>query len=341
MPKDPNKKSWESSDVPALCEDCLGSNPYVRMTRERYGQECKLCLRPFTVFRWKQEKGARPRSTVICQSCSRQKNACQSCMLDLTYGLPLAIRDAALKMADEAPMSSNVITKQYIAQNLDKMSEGTIPDLTAQTDQAARNLLQRLATSKPYYRGPSSDGGANKQNDAPPQSLIEDVNRIIAKLPLNGTISRPPKDETITSFFVAGVEDDLADYAVREYFGQFGKIKSVFLVHMARCGYVTFELRTNAETAAESLKKSGGRFVVKGCRLKATWGKPRPLGTNRQEHLRIGQIVKRSMNSHGRKTASNAMTSAEWGTTVETKSLPPPSSKAEISYEAQRAGYEG
>jgi len=83
---------------PLLCESCLGSNPFVRMIKMPNGAECKISKRPFTAFRWKPSKEGY-KSTVISYTVAAQKNICQSCMTDLTYGLPVQIRDAFLRTA--------------------------------------------------------------------------------------------------------------------------------------------------------------------------------------------------------------------------------------------------
>lgn len=87
-----NKQGWESSDFPVACDRCYGENPYIRMLKEHFGQECRICFRPFTVFKWKGNKGIFKR-TCVCQGCSKDKNICQVCTLDLEFGLPMDIRD--------------------------------------------------------------------------------------------------------------------------------------------------------------------------------------------------------------------------------------------------------
>jgi pre-mRNA-splicing factor RBM22/SLT11 len=77
----------ESSEFPIACESCLGDTKYLRMMKEPFGRACKLCQRPFTVFRWNSGKDGRMTKTQICQTCSKLKNLCQCCVLDLDHGL--------------------------------------------------------------------------------------------------------------------------------------------------------------------------------------------------------------------------------------------------------------
>lgn len=149
--QDLNRSGWETTDMPSVCERCLPDNPYVQMLKEDYGAECKLCTRPFTIFRWKADRTARQKRTGICLTCARLKNCCQCCMLDLSFGLPITIRDAALKMVAPGPQSD--VNREFYAQNNEKeIEEGRGLEGYAQTDEKARDLLRRLAASEPYYK---------------------------------------------------------------------------------------------------------------------------------------------------------------------------------------------
>lgn len=99
-----------SEEFPILCETCLGDNPLVRMTREALGAACKTCERPFNVFRWKPGPKARFKRTEVCPSCARLKNVCQTCILDLQYGLPVEVRDRYLAQAAKVVGMSSALS---------------------------------------------------------------------------------------------------------------------------------------------------------------------------------------------------------------------------------------
>lgn len=149
---DLNRSGWETTDFPSVCERCLPEGNYVQMLKEDHGAECKLCSRPFTIFRWKADRTARQKRTNICLTCARLKNCCQCCMLDLSYGLPIVVRDAALKMIAPGPQSD--VNREYYAQENEKAIEegrGAV-EVYEKTDEKARELLRRLANSEPYYK---------------------------------------------------------------------------------------------------------------------------------------------------------------------------------------------
>ncbi|KZL83691.1 rna recognition domain-containing protein [Colletotrichum incanum] len=315
--QDLNRSGWESTDFPSVCENCLPENPYVKMLKEDYGAECKLCTRPFTVFSWSADRAhGRKKRTNICLTCARLKNCCQACMLDLSFGLPIVVRDAALKMV--APGPSSDINREYFAQNNERaIEEGRAGvEEYEKTDEKARELLRRLAASKPYFRkgrpveGPddevqtsSSPGGGLGGNPAvgagvggPGPIRTRDSRAAAAagarpgrskqafpsaaQLPPGPQDWMPPADKNIMSLFVTGVEDDLPEHKIREFFKAHGKIKSLVCSHMSHCAFVNYETREAAEKAAAACQ---GRAVIAGCPLRVRWGVPKAIGTMDKE----------------------------------------------------------
>jgi len=142
------------------------------MLKEDYGAECKLCTRPFTVFRWKADRTARQKRTGICLTCARLKNCCQCCMLDLSFGLPITIRDAALKMVAPGPQSE--VNREYFAQNNEReIEEGRGLEGYEKTDEKARDLLRRLASSEPYYKKQRRLEAEEAEEGSSGQKLLE------------------------------------------------------------------------------------------------------------------------------------------------------------------------
>ena len=114
---------FSNEEFPILCETCLGDNPYLRMTRDKKGGACKICERPFDIYRWRPGPKARFKKTEICQTCAKLKNVCQTCILDLEYGLPVQVRDEAIKQQTNSDSSIVLANMPVQRANRDFMYE--------------------------------------------------------------------------------------------------------------------------------------------------------------------------------------------------------------------------
>ncbi|KAI7902599.1 uncharacterized protein BX663DRAFT_509794 [Cokeromyces recurvatus] len=296
---DINKQGWEDSEFPILCETCLGENPYVRMTKQPYGKECKICQRPYTVFRWMPGTNARYKKTEICQTCAKVKNVCQTCILDLQYGLPVEVRDKALHLKSEAP--STDINRQYFAQNLaKKVEEGEGIFNPGRLSSQSREILEKLARNEPYYKrnrahicsfflkGECNRGDAcpyrhelPEENEKNMKQNIRDrylgqndpvAHKMLSRVRNGGLI--PPEDKNVTSLFITGVETEVTQEDLKDFFYVFGEIKSIVVSHKTKCAFVNFITRTSAELAADKISDVG--LNLKGHSLKVVWAKPKP-----------------------------------------------------------------
>ncbi|KAL7746818.1 Pre-mRNA-splicing factor slt11 [Sorochytrium milnesiophthora] len=161
----------EPHDFPILCEPCLGDNPYMRMTKQPSGRECKICARPYTTYRWLPGAGQRYKKTEICPSCAKIKNVCQTCLLDLEYGLPTQVRDTVmggefqtptsdvnrqwyLRNAEEKviPLSTQIgdVSDSFVACQMEETGQGMID--YGKMDSVAKEALRKLARAEPYSR---------------------------------------------------------------------------------------------------------------------------------------------------------------------------------------------
>jgi pre-mRNA-splicing factor RBM22/SLT11 len=250
-------------------------------------------------------------------------------MLDLSFGLPIVVRDAALKMVAPGPQSA--VNREYYAQEHEKEIEEGRGDVEAheKTDEKARELLRRLATSEPYFKkqrrlgppegeGTSSAEGAVSRGPGPIRTRDSRGGALAARgtgrggrggardvrgfpsasqLPPGPQDILPPADRSITSLFITGIEDDLPEYKIRDFFSPFGKLRSLVCSHMSHCAFVNYATREGAEAATEALQ---GKAVIAGCPLRVQWGRPRPIGTmDREERVATGREGRSAFASTG------------------------------------------
>ncbi|KAJ4952463.1 hypothetical protein NE237_029295 [Protea cynaroides] len=288
---------WERSDFPIICESCLGDNPYVRMTKADYDKECKICTRPFTVFRWRPGRDARFKKTEVCQTCSKLKNVCQVCLLDLEYGLPVQVRDTALAINSNDTIPKSDVNREYFAEEHDRRARAGIDYDSSYGKVRPNDTILKLQRTTPYYkrnrahvcsfyvRGECTRGAECPYRHEMPitgelsQQNIKDryygVNDPVAMKLLNkaGEMSSlmPPEDEGIKTLYVGGLDARVTEQDLRDHFYAHGEIESIRMVLQRACAFVSYTTREGAEKAAEELSN---KLVIKGLRLKLMWGKP-------------------------------------------------------------------
>ncbi|PIN08068.1 putative RNA-binding protein (RRM superfamily) [Handroanthus impetiginosus] len=295
--RDAESDGWERSDFPIICESCLGDNPYVRMTKADYDKECKICTRPFTVFRWRPGRDARYKKTEICQTCSKLKNVCQVCLLDLEYGLPVQVRDTALSINSNDAIPKSDVNREYFAEEHDRKARAGIDYESSHGKVRPNDTILKLQRTTPYYkrnrahvcsfyvrgqctRGPECpyrhempvEGELSQQNI---KDRYYGVNDPVALKLLNkaGEMPslEPPEDESIRTLYVGGLDARITEQDLRDNFYAHGEIESVKMVLQRACAFVTYTTREGAEKAAEEL---ANKLVIKGLRLKLLWGRP-------------------------------------------------------------------
>ena len=305
---DIRKLKWESSEFPILCNKCLGTNPYIRMMKAEYEAQCKICKRPFTLFTWKPDQNSRYKRTEICQTCSKLKNVCQTCLFDLQFGLPVEIRDKYLKNKIEIP-KENANRDFFIAnakKNFDKLDlpyykEGAynLPEnfknlmkknnnnLLLENEKkeeitAKRNLPQIcsfyvkgncIRGNNCPYRHEIPDIDDNKLLNNSIENRFNGINDPIAKKILNqySNMPKPPNDEKITTLCL----NDLVDNSIKEkdiykIFSKYGELKGVKSFPESNLVYVTFSSREDAEKCFHSLYN---KLEINKEKYRLTWAK--------------------------------------------------------------------
>jgi len=299
---------WERSDFPIVCSTCLGDNPYLRMMRAQFDKECKICARPFTVFTWKPGTAARYKKTEICQTCAKMKNVCQTCLLDLEFGLPVQVRETALSgMQNNLPLSE--VGKEYQAELMERQVASGIASYNRAE---MKHKLQQIARNTPYYKRNQAHicsfflkGECNRGDLCPYRHELPDTNpdselanqnikdryhgvndpvaqKILTKL--NAQKILPPQDPEAKTLYIGNVVETITEQDLRDKFYSFGEITEVRMVPKSACAFVTYSTKQAAEKAVEELHNN---LVIDETTLRLSWAKPQtheggaiPLVTN-------------------------------------------------------------
>ncbi|KAJ6808623.1 zinc finger CCCH domain-containing protein 49-like [Iris pallida] len=241
---------WERSDFPIICESCLSDKPYVRMMRADYDKEYKICTRPFTVFRWRPGWDTQFKKTELWQTCSKIKNVCQVCLLDLEYDLPVQVRDTALAIKSNDSIPKSDVNREYFAEEHDRRARASIDYESSYGKARPNDTILKLQRTTQYYKRNRSHvcsfyvcGECTRGAECPyrhempitrelSQQNIKDryyeVNdpfslKLLNKAGEMPTLD-PPDDESIKTLYVDGLDARIIEQDLRDHFYAQGRI---------------------------------------------------------------------------------------------------------------------
>lgn len=146
-------------DFPIVCETCLGESPYIRMIKLRFGDRlCKVTNGAFQAFRWKAGPKGRFKETIVCREVAIEKNICQACLSDMTFGVPVGVRDALLKQKDDESGGyaepKSAANKAYYYQNqlALKQERAVVEEPSRELVDLAREIQSANSTSGTPFR---------------------------------------------------------------------------------------------------------------------------------------------------------------------------------------------
>ncbi|KAF2074507.1 hypothetical protein CYY_004175 [Polysphondylium violaceum] len=296
----------QQQDFPIACESCLGDSPYMTMTKEEFGKECKICTRPFNVFRWKPGRGTRFKSTEICKMCAQVKNVCQVCIHDLEFGLPVQVRDAALASfsGQQTAVTEKGIEYQA-AMNQKMLDNGEISYDNFQPTE----VIKQLARTAPYHkknqphvctfflkgncnRGDACPYSHSAEQHTDPELAHQDIrdryngiNDPVAERMLKRAQypPKPPLDKSITTLFLGDLDfEKVKEEDIKAHLFPYGTLKKLKIVTAQNCAFATFNTRQEAETAISQLYS---KFNINENDIRLNWskankGKPKVMSNN-------------------------------------------------------------
>lgn len=281
------------------------------MLRDRFGCECKVCLRPFTSFSWRPAGKSRTKKTLICATCAAAQNVCQSCVFDLEFGLPVQVRDRYLGIADDTPRLEE--NRAFFFEGRNRSPVECFAAKHRANGSAGRQALLQISRA---FHSAAEQSAANRNRPFVCSFWVRGVcNRgascpyshdVLAETEANRTriMNRyfgvkdpvaeqifesalvqdlPPAlfDRTITSVCLHGVESPslITEAEVRGRFERFGDISSVVVLRSEKVAFVNFVTRDAADQAVGEFLERPVVVSEAHPALPVTWayGKPRGL----------------------------------------------------------------
>ncbi|GAW83845.1 RNA-binding protein [Plasmodium gonderi] len=270
---DVKKQGSENSELPILCETCLGENPYVRLIKEENGKECKICNNPFTLFRWKPGQKARYKQTIICNMCAKVKNVCQTCLFDLQYNLPVQVRDKFLETSIAA-VPENETNRNFFLEQIEKNLDTDTYDKMNRINMDLSKLKRRdpyfkrnMARVCSFWRKNECNRGAecpylhkeihldkslSNQNI---KSRYTGENDVLAEKILTRYDKQNEEDKFMANrICIHGISESVSQANIKECFKKFGEIKSIKMIPKDSKMFISYATSQSAKKAADKYK---------------------------------------------------------------------------------------
>ncbi|EFJ09312.1 hypothetical protein SELMODRAFT_428163 [Selaginella moellendorffii] len=205
------------------------------MTKANFDKECKICARPFTVFRWKAGRDSRYKKTEICQTCSK------------------------LQRSD--------VNREYFAEEHDRK----VDHESSFGKVRPNDMILKLQRTSPYYKRNRAHvcsffvRGGCQRGDACPYRHEMPVTGELSHYGLNDPVAAKllkkaeemstltPDDATVRTLYVGGLDERVTTEDLKDNFYSYGEIESLRLVPQRACAFITYTTREDAEKAAEDL----------------------------------------------------------------------------------------
>ncbi|KAF3575443.1 hypothetical protein DY000_02030151 [Brassica cretica] len=119
----------------------------IDITQVDYDKECKLCTRPFSVFRWRPGRDAKQKFVTHVASgrmCVKS--------LDLEYGLPVQVRDTALNIGNHNSIPKSDVNRELFPEEHDQRTRAGLDYESSFGKIRPNDTIRIIQRTTPHYK---------------------------------------------------------------------------------------------------------------------------------------------------------------------------------------------
>lgn len=263
-------------DFPFVCDRCLGDNPYLRMIKLPNYDACKITKKPFTVFKWRpSRKNGVFNRTIVSYEIAAEKNICQACLNDLTYGVPVALRDQFVKSQNNLASQrlSDVPTSEinqayYFQQKLANKDNKLFLGNGIKEEKNASDHLLDLAKEFKQRQDEVHENDDDELKKERRENLSGSRKTTRKGTPTKNLLDKAPEDETLSTLFLSNLPDTCSEDEIKALLNTYGIIVRIYMLVEKHSCFVEFSTRDEAERAVFNINN---RVMFKGKRVKVSW----------------------------------------------------------------------